>query len=56
MQCIFVYKPGGGGGGGGGGDEDQPGCRPTFILPLKESILLQCSLAIDVIKNFDYMT
>ena len=34
---------------------DQPGHGPSFFLPLKETILLQCSLGIDVIKNFDYM-
>ena len=30
---------------------DQPGRGPTFILPLKDTILLQCSLGIDVIKT-----
>ena len=65
-QCIFVYKPPGGDShmkGAGmliGNFElnpngDQHGHEPTFFLPLKETILLQCSLGIDVIKNFDYM-
>jgi len=36
------------------GEGDQPGHGPTFFLPLKGTILLQCSLGIDVIKNFDY--
>ena len=33
---------------------DQPGRGPTFFWPLKETILLQSSLVIDVIENFDY--
>ena len=33
---------------------DQPGRGPTFFWPLKETILLQRSLVIDVIENFDY--
>ena len=29
--------------------------QPFFFLPLKDTILLQCSFVIDVIENFDYM-
>ena len=29
--------------------------EPTFFWPLKETILFQCSIGIDVIKNFDCM-
>ena len=31
------------------------GVGQPFFLPLKDTILLQCSFVIDVIENFDYM-
>ena len=34
--------------------ETNLGVGPPLFLPVKGTILLQCSLGIDVIKNFDY--